>query len=196
MAEHYYTQNPNSKKIIREFTASIGEIECTFVTASGLFSLDHLDIGSLVLISYCDISNVSTLLDLGCGYGAVGIFLKKMHPHLNITATDINERAIEYTKKNVVLNNVEIEAFQSDGFTNISQSFDCIVLNPPQSAGKKVCEALILDAKSHLNRGGSLQIVARAKKGGKALSEFMESVYGNVTVLKRKSGFSVYKSIK
>jgi 16S rRNA (guanine1207-N2)-methyltransferase len=111
--------------------------------------------------------------------------------------TDINERAVMISKKNIKLHSLEgIEARKSNVFSAINESFDTILLNPPQTAGKDVCFRMIQESFEHINKNGLLQIVARHNKGGKTLSEKMESVFGNVGTTAIKSGFRVYASKK
>jgi 16S rRNA G1207 methylase RsmC len=82
----------------------------------------------------------------------------------------------------------------SDKYEGIDKKFDVILLNPPQTAGKETCFDMIEGAKEHLKKGGTLQLVARHQKGGRALSEKMKEVFGNVGVLNRKGGYRVYCS--
>lgn len=200
-AEHYYTAKPTGeKKIENTFRFTIGPLVCFFKTASGMFSLDHVDIGSAVLIKYAHVEPNWHILDLGCGYGPVGIFLKKKEPSLKVTFSDINERATEYAMKNVMRNKLDhkdIKIKTGEGFSQVEgMEFDAIYLNPPHSAGKKLCLSLIEQAKDYLKVGGSLQIVARKSKGGLPLANFMEEHFGNIKVLKKKSGFWVWESFR
>ena len=107
--------------------------------------------------------------------------------------SDVNERAVFLSKKNLKENNVDnAEAKQSDGFEKITDFFDVILLNPPQTAGKKLCHSLIEQSFHHLNKNGVLEIVARHQKGGKDLSKFMESLFGNMEEVVKGAGYRVY----
>lgn len=198
--EHYYTSKPTSKIIEHTYSQKARNISMVFTTASGLFSQKQIDTGSLLLIDECICKNSWKILDLGCGYGPIGITLKKSYPNINVTFTDINTRAIEYVKKNLLLNNVEInetiELVNGDGFGDISGLYDAIYLNPPQSAGKELCLRLIEQSRDFLNANGNLQIVARKNKGGESLSQHMLSVFGNVDCVAKRSGFWIYISYK
>ena len=179
-----------------KITAVLKDMQFTFSTGSGVFSKSGIDKGTQILIQFAQVPEQGALLDLGCGYGPVGIVMKKIHPDLEVVCSDINERAVFLAKKNAASNRVEVKTRQSDGFEKIKGMFDCILLNPPQTAGKKICQKLMADSFEHLSKGGTLQIVARHNKGGKALSEFMQDVFGNMAVVKIKSGYRVYISKK
>lgn len=193
MSEHYSTPKPTSEERLDSYSYRLGDDEFSITTVSGVFGKGGLDRGSQVLVEYSDLSAARTLLDLGCGTGIVGIALARRFG-LDVLFSDVNERAVRIARENAKANGVSGRFVVSDGFARIPERFDAIVLNPPQSAGKAVCERLITDAKDHLTTGGRLIIVARHKKGGKSLSEFMEGMYGNIEVLARKSGYRVYAS--
>jgi 16S rRNA G1207 methylase RsmC len=189
--EHYYSENPTSELVIKKLHDR--QLDIDFYTASGLFSKDHIDKGSRLLIKKANIKPGQKILDLGCGYGIVGIVIKKKNDVL-IEFSDINSRAVSVTKKNLELHKIKAKVYHCDGFEKIKSKYDIILLNPPQTAGKKVCQKLILDSKDHLNPNGSIQVVARHNKGGKSLSAFMEEIFGNVDEIAKGSGFRVYLS--
>ena len=110
--------------------------------------------------------------------------------------SDINERAIALTKKNLKLNNIKAKTIMSNLFENIKGNFDIILSNPPQHAGKAICIEIIEQSFTHLNKNGSLQLVVRHQKGGKALSKKMHEIFGNVETIGRKSGYHIYYSEK
>ena len=167
-----------------------------FLTASGVFSLKKIDKGSLLLLEKAEIKNTTKdILDLGCGYGPIGIAIAKSFPKKQILMSDVNERAVKLAKKNIKINNVEnAKAIISDGFDKIKASFDLILLNPPQTAGRKLCYKLIEQSKQHLNQKGTLQIVARHQKGGKQFELFLKDLFGNCKTLAKKSGYRIYCS--
>ena len=191
MTEHYSTPKPTSDERFGEYRYRIGERDVAITTVSGVFGKDGLDRGSQVLIEYVDLSGASSLLDLGCGTGVVGIALSKRFS-LQVTFSDINERAVRIAERNARRNDVDGSFVVSDGFERIEGRFDAIALNPPQSAGRATCERLISEARAFLTPGGRLYVVARHNKGGRSLSAFMESLYPTVTVITRKSGYRVY----
>ena len=141
-------------------------------------------------------SNNAKILDLGCGYGAVGIAISRAFPESQVLMSDINERAVQISQENARLNKSNAKAVKSDVFENLHRAFDCILLNPPQSAGKNLCFRMIEESFEHLNAGGSFQLVARHKKGGRTLSEKMHEVFGNCKAIAKSKGFRIYYSEK
>ena len=194
--EHYFTKEPHSKLEIFKIKTILKNKELEFYTATGLFSYKHLDIGTALLINHAIIRKKSTILDLACGYGAVGIALKLFNPTIEATFSDINERAVSITQKNLDFYGMKGEVLQSDGFEHIPQNFTTILLNPPQTAGKETCFHLIEQAYNHLTKNGTLQLVARHNKGGQTLSKKMQEVFGNVSEGAKKAGYRIYLSKK
>jgi 16S rRNA (guanine1207-N2)-methyltransferase len=189
---HYYEEEQESELRFYDVRVSVRKQAYILKGAPGVFSAKEVDKGTFVLIKYAVIQPEWRLLDLGCGYGVVGITLKKEYPGLKATMSDVNKRAVKLAKMNC--EGMDIEVVHSDGFAKIDGEFDTILLNPPQSAGKEVWQKLILGAKEHLAKGGLIQVVARHNKGGRQISEYMEEVYGNVRVEAIKSGYRVYVS--
>ena len=192
--EHYFTKTPTSRLKERKIISVLRGKELTFFTGSGVFSIERIDPGTRLLIEKSRITEGQSILDLGCGYGAVGVALAKAIRKLKVLMADINERAVMLAKKNIKINEVKAKVIQSDIFENIKEKFDVILLNPPQTAGKKICFRMIEESKEHLNKGGSLQLVARHQKGGRSLQAKMEEVFGNVKVIARGSGYRIYYS--
>jgi len=193
---HYYSKKQTSDLNLREINIRIGNIFFQLFSGSGIFSKKKLDKGTEILLKNLIVKNNWKVLDLGCGMGVVGIYVKKVFPKTNVVMSDVNKRAVYLTKKNAKLNNLNVDAICSDGFEKIEESFDAILLNPPQVAGKEVCFKLIENSFEHLNKSGLLELVARHNKGGKTLSEKMNSTFGNVKEIVKSSGYRVYISQK
>ncbi len=197
MADHYYSERPGSRLKYSDIRYQYKGRELMLRTGSGVFSIGRVDKGTETLLRYMQVSDAEDILDLGCGYGIVGIAAAISNPSSRVLMSDVNRRAVKLSKENIRLNRIEnAEAVNGHGFEKIDKKFDAILLNPPQSAGKDLCFSLITDAEDHLKEDGSMQVVARKNKGGTALSEHMKKVFGNVSVLGKKSGFWVYKSKK
>ena len=196
--DNYYSEKQESKEERKQITVTLRGNRLKFITASGIFSKDHIDDGSFLLIEQSLISKEKdrTILDLGCGYGAVGIAISRAFPESQVLMSDINERAVQISQENARLNKSNAKAVKSDVFENLHRAFDCILLNPPQSAGKNLCFRMIEESFEHLNAGGSFQLVARHQKGGRTLSEKMHEVFGNCKAIAKSKGFRIYYSEK
>jgi len=199
MMEHYYTEKPVSKIKETQFSHEFFGKKLDFVSVSGVFAFgDRIDKASLLLIESFRPSGASFfVLDVGCGFGPIALCIKARYPHLQVTAVDINERAVEYTKRNADINNLYIEVAKSDLYEALEgRQFGDIVSNPPIAAGKKVYTRLITDAYDHLIDGGALWLTAFHNKGGKTLKRIMEETFGNVEDVVKKGGIRVYRSVK
>ena len=190
---HYYSKTQEGKLELKKISAVLRGKKLEFFTGAGVFSKDKIDNGSYVLLQNAIVKKTWHVLDLGCGYGAVGISIAKSED-AKVLMADVNERAVFLSGKNIELNKVDAEAKESDVFSDIPEKFDTILLNPPQSAGKALCFRMIEESKEHLKKNGLLQLVARPKKGGKTLAEKMKEVFGNVEITARGHGFAVYVS--
>ena len=197
MVEHYYIKSPRCKKEEFKISEKVLGVKLELISCSGVYSSKKIDKGSIVHLSFAKIGEKDNVLDLGCGYGTVGIIVSKRYPKTKVWMSDINERAVEYAKKNAKINKVKPTVLQSDGFENISKKdFDVILFNPPIQAGLKICYKLIGQSFKHLKKGGTLQVVLRQRGGGQSLLKKMNSVFGNLKFLGRKGIFEVYLSKK
>ncbi|MBW2988690.1 methyltransferase [Candidatus Woesearchaeota archaeon] len=193
--EHYYTEKPISRLRIKEIEVSLRGNSLKFCTGSGVFSVGKIDKGTKLLIESSMIKPAWKILDLGSGYGPVGISLAKAFPSSKVIMSDINNRSVKLSRMNIRLNNLNnITARQSGLYENIEEKFNTILTNPPQSAGKKICFEMIEGAKVHLVKKGLLQLVCRHKKGGIELKKKMLDVFGNVKEIAKGSGYRVYVS--
>lgn len=197
MFEHYYTEKPTSKLKIKEVIINLknGHIY-KFKSPSGVYSFGKVDKATKILIENVRISN-GNILDIGCGYGIIGITLKKENPDIKLYMSDINERAVEFAKINAKDNNIAADIRKGYLFEVWeNEKFDHIVSNPPIVAGKKVWMELIEKSLDFLNDGGTLQLVAFHNKGGRRIKEYMKSIFGNVEELCKEGGIRVYLSKK
>lgn len=197
---HYYSENQDSPLHLKTIEENLRDNDMRFLVASGVFSKSKVDDGSRVLIENIELQGKEHILDLGCGYGPVGIALARDYPDIKVSMTDTNKRALMLAKKNVPLNNLDkkrFEFFQGNSFEPVEEkSFDVILLNPPQTAGKKLCFSMVEDSINYLNEAGIFYLVARHKKGGQSFEKKMQEVFGNVEAIAKKKGFRVYMSIK
>lgn len=187
---HYFENDKNLVSEIKSFNFAINDTNFIFNTDNGVFSKGELDFGTQLLIeNVLKLDIHGNVLDLGCGYGPIGIILKKMFD-INVTMCDINNRAIHLTKMNAKKNSVLVDVINSDGFENITDMFDYIISNPPIRVGKKKLYELLVDSKKHLKKSGELLIVVRKEQGALSLIKDM-SVYFNVKVLDKQKGFLI-----
>lgn len=191
----YYAENPDSAHDIHELKVTLLGQSFTFLTDSGVFSKKMVDYGSQVLLNTLDFEKGKTLLDLGCGYGPLGISLAKVQG-VKPTMVDINNRAIDLAKQNAQKNGVEADIFQSDIYEKVNGTFDYIISNPPIRAGKQVVHTIISESINYLKVGGNLTIVIQKKQGGPSAKAKMEEVFGNVEILKRDKGYYILRSEK
>ena len=196
--EHYYTNNPTSKSEERIIEYSIKDKVIKFTVDNGVFSKNHVDIATdFMMKTILDEQISGKVLDLGCGYGVIGITLSKFFK-IDLTMLDINERALHLTKENLKLNHVDAKVVESDGFNEINneEKFDVIITNPPIRAGKSVIYKMYEDSYNHLNKGGKLYLVINKKHGAPSTKEYLEGLFGNCEVLDKKAGFNVIKCEK
>ncbi len=192
--DHYFTNNDNLASEIRYINYNYGDINFTFASDNGVFSKNKIDYGSKLLVeTFLNSSHlkIGDFLDLGCGYGYVGITLSKLLD-INMTMVDINKRAIHLTKMNLKNNNVSADVYLSDGFANVSQTFDVIITNPPIRVGKDVLLKLLLDSASHLKDVGELWFVMRKDQGVKSVMKILEEKY-ICEVMAKSKGFYIVK---
>ncbi len=196
--EHYYTADPSVKSEEREIEYEIAEEKFTFISDNGVFSKNHVDIATSFLLKTIYDEVQGDILDVGCGYGVIGITLAKSEKVKSVTMLDVNHRALELSKRNAIKNKVDskIEIVESDGFQKISEGYDAIITNPPIRAGKSVIYQMYEDAKNHLKVGGALYIVINKKHGAPSTITFLHNLFGNCEVLDKKTGFNVIKCIK
>lgn len=191
MNEFYYTEKPTSTSNERSFTVEFLGEKCRFTYDNGVFSKGELDEGTAYLLSALP-PLYGRILDLGCGWGPVGVILGKKSPDAEIVMTDVNERALELSKKNLAANGVKnASVFSSDGFASVEGKFDAIVTNPPIRAGKEKIYAMFDEAMEHLTEGGYLYLVIRKQQGAESAVKHLEP-YG-VEILNKKKGFWILK---
>jgi 16S rRNA (guanine1207-N2)-methyltransferase len=194
MVEHYFSEKQKSDDSRFEIQIKLRNDSFAIMSASGIFSKAEIDTATKLLIENSRIGE--KILDLGCGYGIVGISILRRHKDANVYFSDVNERALDLTTENLKKLNLKGTVVKSNVFDNLNENFDTILTNPPMAAGRKVCYQIIEDSYKHLDKEGTLQLVARHNKGGKTLSEKMNEVFGNVEAIAISGGFRVYLSRK
>ena len=193
MSEHYYTSLPTSASRIREFTFEYRGEKVLFETDNGVFSKDEVDAGSEVLIRALPDEMSGALLDIGCGWGAMGVSLGKKYPALKIVMADVNERALELCRKNAAKNGVRAEILVSDACAAVTGRYDHIITNPPIRAGKQVIYRFFSEAAERLSEGGALYAVIRKQQGAPSAIRYMQTLYADVSVTEKSGGYWVIR---
>ena len=187
---HYFENDNSLKSEIRDFKINILNNQFIFSTDNGVFSKGELDYGTELLIqNILKLDLNGKVLDLGCGYGPIGIILKKILD-VNVSMCDINKRAIHLSKMNAKKNNVIVNIIESDGYENIDDKFNYIISNPPIRIGKKNLYKLLIDSKDYLCDNGEMFIVVRKEQGALSLIKDM-SVYYDVKTIDKSKGFLI-----
>ena len=199
MTEHYYTEAPLSKITIFTITPTIRNRPYKFKTCSGIFSFKKVDKGTQLLLNHLVIpERASHVLDMGTGYGIIGIVVAAESPHVQVTLIDINQRAVWIARENLKLNKItNAKVYLGDFFAPIKQeNFDVILSNPPLSLGQKIIFNFISNTIKYLKNDGYFYLVARTKQGAKKISEKMAVTFGNVQLLKIQGGYRLFRSQK
>jgi 16S rRNA G1207 methylase RsmC len=198
MVSNHYYKVKTRKGVYILISDFIRGISVEFEVVPGLFSYKHIDEGTKLLLEYAEIPEEGTILDIGCGYGVIGIVIAKLNPKLEVYMTDINKDAVEITKRNILrnrLNPEKVKVLHGNLYEPVKDlKFNAIYSNPPFSAGMDIVEKIVREAPRYLKHRGTLQIVAR--KGAEKVRKLMLSVFGNVNILVSKKGYKVLLSRK
>ena len=188
---HYFINDDNLKSDIKEYQIKLENHIFKFKTDNGVFSKGELDFGTKLLIETVLKEEISgDMLDLGCGYGVIGIVFNKLRM-INTDLIDVNKRAIHLTNLNIKDNEcININSFISDGFDNVNKIYDVIISNPPIRVGKEKLYSLIINAKKYLSKDGKMYLVIRKEQGAKSFINDMGKYY-NIKILEKKKGFFV-----
>jgi len=196
--KHYFTNDENTKSNEKEIQVEVLGKKFKFITDSGVFSKGELDDASHLLIETFDaLALAGDVLDVGCGYGAIGITLASKRPNDQVHMVDVNLRAIHLAKRNSELNGINnVQVYESNCYENVDIKFANIVSNPPIRAGKKIVHQILEEAFHYLVNKGTLTIVIGKQHGAASAQKKMLEVFGNVKRLERKKGFWILQSVK
>ncbi|MDN5022229.1 MULTISPECIES: class I SAM-dependent methyltransferase [unclassified Streptococcus] len=195
MSKMYFDVNPDAAHDIHDLAVVLLGQKMNFYTDAGVFSKKMIDYGSQVLLSSLDFQEGESVLDVGCGYGPIGLSLAKVQG-VTVTMVDVNERALDLAKKNANRNGVEAQIFSSDVYEAVVGVFDHVISNPPIRAGKKVVHQVITGSFEHLKPGGDLTIVIQKKQGAPSAKAKMEDSFGNCEIVKKDKGYYILRSEK
>lgn len=190
--EHYFTNNENLKSEIRDIDYSFNEYNFMFKSDNGVFSKNKIDFASDFLVKtflHYNNKDINSILDIGCGYGFIGITLSKvLNKHVDMF--DINKRAIHLCKMNIEINSVDCDVNESNIYENVNKKYDLIISNPPIRAGKNILKEFIFGGLNNLNKDGELWFVISKDQGAKSLFKEIEKEH-ICSLIDKNKGFWV-----
>lgn len=191
--EHYFAELPRSEAKLGMVHTHLRAQPFKFLTSSSVFSKKQVDLGTRLLVEAMQLPQKGRVLDVGCGYGAVGIVVAASNSRLHVVMTDVNIRAVQLARQNIKLNNVRnAEVRHGCLYEPIKDlTFNCVLSNPPVSAGMETVKALITQAPQIMVSRATFQMVIRSKIGAKTLPFVFNEAFGNCVILERKSGYRV-----
>lgn len=194
MAEQYFASEPTCESHQVPCAFAYRGHGLNFMTDAGVFSKGELDTGTrLLLDALPELSG--EVLDLGCGWGAIGIAVKKAYPAIRVTMLDVNRRALELCRRNADQNGIEAECLESDGMAAVmDRTFDFIITNPPIRASKPVIYRMFADASHSLKENGALYLVIRKQQGAESCMKYLKTLFAQVEKVDKSGGFWVLKA--
>lgn len=179
------------------FNETLNGIPFVFHSTWGIFSPRNIDEGTLMLLKYLEINEADNCLDLGCGYGPIGLTMAKLAPKGQTTLVDKDFKAVEYSNINAELNQVKnAEALLSNGFDQIrKRKFDVVVSNIPAKVGNEMLSLFLHDAYQQMNHGAKIYVVTITGLR-KYIKRNFEDVFGNYKKLKQGSNYTVAMATK
>lgn len=200
MTNYYYTHNPEVVHDEKQWNFEIFNHQFKFTTDNGVFSKRTVDYGSRTLLSAFDPTALPAggILDLGTGYGPIGMALAYQSPERIVDMVDVNELALSLARKNTALNQItNVNVFTSDVYEQVTATnYAAIVTNPPVRAGKRVVEEMLTGALPRLVVGGTLTVVLQKKQGAPSAKKIMQATFGNCQIIKKDKGYYILQSIK
>ena len=194
MTEQYYTADPTSASKPVPCAFPYRGYGLNFMTDAGVFSKGELDPGTRLLLDALP-NMTGDVLDVGCGWGAIGIAVAKAYPSCRVTMVDVNRRALSLCRENAERNRVTVECLESDGLAAVAgRAFDAIVTNPPIRAGKQVIYKMFLDAAGQLAPDGALYLVIRKQQGAESCMKYLKTIFTDVEKLDKSNGYWVLRA--
>lgn len=198
MADHYFSNDPSSKSDRKRWEYTLRGSRFLFLSDHGVFSKNEVDFGSRLLIEAFQMPEAQgDVLDVGCGYGPIGLSLAKEFQERVVHMVDVNERALGLAKENADNNRIgNVRIYQSSVYESVSGEYAAILSNPPIRAGKHVVHEILEKAVDHLVPGGELWIVIQKKQGAPSAMKKLEEAFDVVEVVEKKKGYYIIKSKK
>lgn len=199
MSEHYYSRTQKVESDPKYWDFTLKNNLFRFKTDNGVFSKREVDFGSRLLIESFEIPQTEgNVLDVGCGYGPIGLSIAKQYPDRVVHMVDVNERAIQLAKENAILNKIEnVEVYESDRLLSVQETqFAAILTNPPIRAGKKTVHEIFEQSYNHLVSNGELWVVIQKKQGAPSAIEKLKTLFSDVETIDKTKGYFILKAIK
>ncbi len=197
MANQYFENNDKLSSEIKEITYYFKGSEIYFFADNGVFSKSGIDFGSNLLLKSIDLTHAKSVLDVGCGYGTIGVTLAKINKEVFVTMVDVNLRAIGLCELAIEKNKLtNAKVFESNVYENVNGKYDIVVSNPPIRAGKSVVHSILLGSYEHLNEGGSMWCVIQKKQGAESAKKALKALFKTVEVVQKDKGYEIIKAIK
>ena len=194
MNDQYYTADPHSESRPVPCAFPYRGYGLNFMTDAGVFSKGELDVGTRLLLDALPALS-GDVLDLGCGWGAIGVAVARANKAASVVMADVNHRALGLARDNCLRNGVTAEVIESDGMRAVmGRRFDAIITNPPIRAGKQVIYQMFADAALSLNPGGALYLVIRKQQGAESCVKYLKTLFDSVEKLDKSGGFWVLKA--
>lgn len=191
---HYFVNDESLGHDEHVIKVKINNSNFNFLVDNGVFSKSKLDYGTRLLLETIDVSKIKgNVLDFGCGYGPIGIYITSLTDS-NVDMVDVNERCVSLSIKNLKLNGLSANVFVSDIYSNVDKKYDFIITNPPIRVGKKILYSILFDAKKYLVSGGELWLVVHKDQGAKSLVKDLSNEY-KVEVKNKDKGFYIICAI-
>jgi len=196
--QHYYSNQPETAHDRKELKAELRGHSLRFISDAGVFSKGGIDYGSRVLIDAMEFAPDASVLDVGCGYGTIGLTAARLVPQGHVTMIDINSRAVELARENARHNGIaNVTILESDLFEAVKdQTFDVVLTNPPIRAGKETVHTIFAEAWNHLREGGQLWVVIQKKQGAPSAKAKLETLFGQVEEVTKDKGYRIFKATK
>jgi len=195
---HYYSKEQNDiESNPSTFNFNFKSLELKFKTDNGVFSKNYIDYGSFAMLKVFIPNDIDLpILDMGSGYGPIGITVSKLF-NKKVIMCEINERAYNLSLENIKTNDANCIAYNSDLYEKIADlKFSSIITNPPIRAGKKTVFDIYDGAFNHLETNGELWVVIQKKQGAPSSKEHLEALFGNCEIISRDKGYYILKSVK
>jgi 16S rRNA (guanine1207-N2)-methyltransferase len=199
LADHYFSRSPEIKSNPIYWDYQLKNHSFHFKSDAGVFSKKEVDFGSRLLIESFRAPRLEgPVLDVGCGYGPIGLAVAAYCPERTVHMVDINLRALSLAKENADMNGIEnVQIYESDGLDNVKEyGFAAILTNPPIRAGKAIVHRIFSQSYDKLQPGGEFWAVIQKKQGAPSAMRKLEELFQSVSVEEKKKGYYVLKAEK